>query len=221
MSALTSKLPRLKRLVFRTATGISGTTSPWLLALVGIVIAHTAHLLAVLTLFALTLALFPRAGRAFAFTAASLHIVSPAGLFLSAPYAESTCAFLTFAGILLFVKSVPESGHPETYHDLLVFASGIFFGLATTFRSNGILTGFLLLEEALMLVLTFKQSHSISKIRRLVATGLGGLCVGTGFLLPQYIAYKEYCSDTFLESRRPWCTRTAPSIYTFVQDHYW
>ncbi|KAM7208126.1 GPI mannosyltransferase 2 [Naviculisporaceae sp. PSN 640] len=184
-------------------------------AIVAIVIAHTSHLLSVLVLYLLSLSVFAGAVGT-AFTAAALHILSPAGLFLSAPYAESSCAFLTFAGCLLFAKSL---GKRSATKDLLVLLSGLVLGLATAFRSNGLLNGVLLLEEASRVLYSLTQGgFQLSTSRRLLATGLGGLAVAIGFLFPQYIAYSEYCSGS---TGRPWCERTFPSVYVFVQAHYW
>ncbi|KAE9370413.1 glycosyltransferase family 76 protein [Stipitochalara longipes BDJ] len=188
--------------------------------LMAIVIAHTAHLFSVLVLFNLTSAVFAQPSTWLAFTAASLHIISPAGLFLSAPYAESSCALLSFVGCFLFTKSLGGNGPVTASHDLLVLLSGISFGIATTFRSNGILNGLLLLEEAFRTLWSLKTSFQISSFRRLIATGLGGVSVAVGFLLPQYIAYTEYCGVSEVNTRT-WCKRALPSIYTFVQDHYW
>lgn len=192
-------------------------------ALVGVTIAHVAHLLSVLLLFALGTIIFPTAGPRFALTAAFLHILSPAGLFLSAPYAESPCALLSFLGIFLFVRSINHHGRSTIGQDLLVLLSGITFGVATTFRSNGILNGLLLLEEAFRLLLSLLHGFQLVTIRRLVATGLGGLSVGAGFIIPQYIAWSEYCGQGNAESRllRPWCHNALPSIYSFVQEFYW
>ncbi|KAH7419070.1 GPI mannosyltransferase 2 [Cadophora sp. MPI-SDFR-AT-0126] len=188
--------------------------------LVAICIAHISHLLSILAVFSLTRALFFNHSVTFAFKAASFHLITPAGLFLSSPYAESSCALLSFTGCLLFTKSIVHKGPNTAAHDLLVLLAGICFGIATTFRSNGILNGLLLLEEACRTLLLLKDGLQFSAIRRLLATGLGGMSVGAGFLIPQYIAYCEYCGavDTIM---RPWCQRLIPSIYTFVQDYYW
>ncbi|PVH89899.1 glycosyltransferase family 76 protein [Cadophora sp. DSE1049] len=188
--------------------------------LVAICIAHLSHLLSVLALFGLTRALFFNYSVTFAFKAASFHIISPAGLFLSSPYAESSCALLSFTGCLLFTRSIVHKGPNTASHDLLVLLSGICFGTATTFRSNGILNGLLLLEEAFRALFALKDGLQFSTFRRLLATGLGGLIVGAGFLIPQYIAYSEYCGGADTDMR-PWCQRSIPSIYTFVQDYYW
>merc|ERR1711964_627685 len=68
--------------------------------------------------------------------------------------------------------------------------------------------------------LALRDGIQFGVMRRLLATGLGGMCVGAGFLIPQYIAYSEYCEGTDTDVR-PWCQRFIPSIYTFVQDYYW
>jgi phosphatidylinositol glycan class V len=189
--------------------------------LVAICIAHAAHLLSVFALFNLSLVVFPGFPPEYAFTAASLHIISPAGLFLSAPYAESSCALLSFVGCLLFTKSLTSRPHSTANQDFLILASGICFGIATTFRSNGMLNGLLLLEEAFRSLFQLRHGLSITVVRRLAATGVAGMSVAAGFLLPQYIAYIEFCGNTDSTEHRPWCGRTPPSIYTFVQDHYW
>ena len=216
--------PKSKRLliIFPGLEKVGMFHYEWAEALVAICIAHFAHLLSVLLLFSLTLAVFPGSTARFAFSAAALHIISPAGIFLSAPFAEGSCALFAFAGCLAFAKSfTPERQSAAAKHDFLLFGSGILFGISTTLRSNGILNGLLLLEEAFRILLNLKDDFRIARIRRLIASGLGGLSVAAGFLLPQYIAYNEFCREQGVITLRPWCTRSLPSIYTFVQDHYW
>ncbi|KAM0168408.1 hypothetical protein ACHAPF_011026 [Botrytis cinerea] len=158
----------------------------------------------------------------FALVTALLHIISPAGIFLSAPYAESSTALLTFLGAFIFAKSFESGESNRTLgHDLLILISGVVFGLATTFRSNALLNGLLLLEEAFRILLSLSNGFNIFAVRRLIITGLGGMCVGIGFLTPQYIAYQEYCGVTGIVNPRIWCSNTLPSIYAFVQAFYW
>ena len=191
-------------------------------ALVGIAVANVSHLLSAVVLYQLTKTLFPKPGsKGFCLATALLHVISPAGLFLSAPYAESSCALLTFTGTLLFAKSLETSGPTTAFQDLLVLISGIAFGCAATLRSNAILGGLLFLEEACRLLVRLGNNLKAATVRRLATTGLGGICVGFGFVLPQYLAYTQYCSTESKESTRPWCSKTIPSIYTFVQNHYW
>ncbi len=62
-------------------------------------VAHVSHLLSVVVLYRLGKLVW--ADGRLAFLAASLHIFSPAGLFLSAPYAESTFSLLSFVGFYI------------------------------------------------------------------------------------------------------------------------
>ncbi|GIK04689.1 ER membrane glycoprotein subunit of the GPI transamidase complex-like protein [Aspergillus viridinutans] len=190
----------------------------------GIIIAHAAHGLSVLVLYRLGCAIFSgRQGRMLAFVAACLHIFSPAGLFLSAPYGESTYAFLSFTGYFLFVQSFSLSG-ASTLKDALIPLAGILCGLATTIRGNGILNGLLFLEEAIRLLYSMTRGVTFAKSRRLLAVGIAGVCTALGFVVPQYIAYRDFCVNypyTHDEEPRIWCRRSLPSIYSFVQDHYW
>jgi phosphatidylinositol glycan class V len=188
---------------------------------VAVLIAHLSHLVSMILLFKLTTAVFPARNVRFSFIVAALHIISPAGLFLSAPYAESSCAMFSFAGDLLFIKSTTGKRQNTLSHDFLVLLSGIAFGIATTLRSNGVLNGLLLLEEAIEILWGLQYRSEFASVRRLVFTGISGLFVASGFVLPQYIAYNEYCREPDVSTVRPWCGKTLPSIYTFVQEHYW
>ena len=213
---MTDSKPKLTPLAVQKAglTRYGGLES-----LVAISIAHLGHFFSVLVLHQLTLAIFPESSAVAAVTAA-LHIVSPAGLFLSAPYAESTCALFSFLGCLLFTKSLSRTGESSIAKDILVLISGILFGIATTFRTNAILNGLLLLEEALRVVSTLQNGLQYATFRRIAATGFGGLAVGFGFLLPQYLAYSEFCGNS-TAVKRTWCDSSLPSIYGFVQGYYW
>lgn len=154
-----------------------------------------------------------------ALVAAILHILSPAGLFLSAPYAESSCALLTFSGYLLFARA-RRAGQSPIGRDGYTILSGILFGLATACRSNGILNGIPFAWEVLRHLPRLSQ-RPVDTVRRLSALGVGGVCVGAGSIVPQAVAYLRFCSGASGLEPRPWCQGYLPSIYAFVQQHYW
>lgn len=182
----------------------------------GAAVANVSHLLSVLVLYGLGLSIC-RDGR-LAFVAAVLHIFSPAGLFLSAPYAESTFSLLSFTGHLLLAQSCQFAR--STVRDVLTVLAGIVFGLATAFRSNGILNG---IPFAWWFVqqLTQLPRHPVPAGRRLFILGIGGVSVALGSVIPQFVAYRQFCSGVSGAKLRPWCNNMLPSIYTFVQHHYW
>ncbi|KAK2041120.1 mannosyltransferase [Colletotrichum somersetense] len=186
-------------------------------AALGILVAHAAHLFAALMLHDLTLKLFSRPR--LAFLSALLHVLSPAGLFLSAPYAESLCAFFSFAGyyVLASVSEEPKGSLRWTARHIL---AGAVFGLATASRSNGLLNGLPFAVECLLILPSLLASPtSLMNLAALFGPVAGGLLVATGSVVPQALAWLRYCSGA--SEPRPWCTRTVPSIYTFVQEHYW
>ena len=55
-------------------------------------------------------------------------------------------------------------------------------------------------------------------LKRGVITGLAAIAITLPFVAFQYIAYVTFCSE---EKARPWCGNVIPSVYSFVQDHYW
>lgn len=152
-----------------------------------------------------------------ALVGALLHIFSPAGLFLTAPYAEASFALLSFTGYLLYAKS-RLSRDPLT-RDAQIILSGAVFGLATSFRSNGISHGVPFAWDFLLQLRTLPR-RPFSAMRRLIPLGIGGLCVAAGSIIPQVVAYRRFCGPD-ASSPRPWCESGLRSIYTFVQAHYW
>ncbi|KAF2215446.1 glycosyltransferase family 76 protein [Cercospora zeae-maydis SCOH1-5] len=193
-------------------------------ALAAIFISHLSHLIAVILLFQLTYRIVPAGHErkaSIAYTAACLHVISPAGLFLSAPYGEAAFAMVHFAGLLFYVEAKRLESSASSVSALWTLASGFVIGVSTMIRSNGLLSGLLFLCDALAFVPhiahMFQQRDRI-KLSRLLGTFGAGLFVGVGYALPQVFAYLEYCTNG---NDRPWCHRTLPSIYSFVQSHYW
>jgi hypothetical protein len=60
-------------------------------------------------------------------------------------------------------------------------------------------------------------SHQLV-FKRGIMTGMAGMVIALPVLAFQYVAYVSYCSE---KQTRPWCGNTIPSVYSFVQDHYW
>lgn len=193
-------------------------------ALCYMILANASHLLAVVTLYRLARDLIPTSTQArsrIAFTAALLHTVSPAGVFLSAPYGESTFAMLNFAGTWSYSRAFKlRRGGSTTKELLYTILAGLLFALASTARSNGLLSGMLFVGDVADAVLhprdTILQSR---RLLRLVLVGIAGSITAIGFAAPQIVAFREYCMNN--TTPRIWCERIPPSIYSWVQDHYW
>lgn len=158
------------------------------------------------------------------FIAAALHIVSPAGLFLIAPYAEAPFSLLSFSAMLAYCKSdhrLTGDQSRSIHHDGYLLLSGLLFGLAATLRSNGIFAGSIYAYDLLALspsLLTLPIR--LPSWRHAICVIIAGLLVGLGFATPQAIAYQRFCYGA-VEEIPEWCHAIPPSIYAYVQDHYW
>ncbi|KAK0665041.1 GPI mannosyltransferase 2 [Lasiodiplodia hormozganensis] len=190
------------------------------LAWSGVILSNVSHLLSVLVLYQLATLLFPGPSlRKTAFLTAILHVLSPAGLFLSAPYGEALFSLLNFSGMLCYAYArVRLNGHAAYF--LCMLASGLCFGLATMVRSNGLLSGLILLYDVFRSLpgLLGPNRAIVDTFVRLTGTILAGFMVASGLIIPQLVAYQQYCT---LDHTRPWCAKLPPSIYTWVQHHYW
>lgn len=202
--------------------------SPYAESLAGVLLAHGFHFLSIHMLYQLSLCINPVTSKiktpSFAVLAATLHVISPAGVFLSAPYAESPFSFLNFAGFFLYARSCQRrsSGRDGT-GNLLLAASGIMFCLACTFRSNGLLSGLVFCYEAIDSTVALSQRQDLgANLWRLFAAFLAGSLMALGPITVQYLAYTKYCVNIEnFDDRRSWCSKWVPSIYTWVQEYYW
>jgi phosphatidylinositol glycan class V len=217
------------RKVLLTISGltISGLTSSLLPeALAGALLASTCHFLSVVVLYKLSQVVFSTRSttqnQSLSFAVAVLHIINPAGAFLATPYSEAVFSLLNFTGFYAFLSGVGAS-HQPLVQDLKVLLAGILFGLATTVRSNGILSGVLFAYAAIDAGLqTLSKGISGRAIQRLLFLVVGGSLIALGAVYPQYVAYSEYCGVASEDVQlRPWCNARLPSIYSWVQSHYW
>lgn len=201
---------------------LTGTSLALQEVTIAIVLSHVTHFLTVLLLYALCRRILRSSGASSTSTstiAAALHIISPAGAFLSAPYSESLFSTLNFLGFYLYLDGRISGGILGDFEAVL---AGFCLGCATVVRSNGLLGGLLFLYDVVLQALDLLRSGvTINRMRKLIAVGAGGLLVGIGAFLPQYEAYRRFCEDAVKQDRRPWCDSMFPSIYGWVQQHYW
>jgi phosphatidylinositol glycan class V len=201
----------------------------------GIIISHIAHLVAVGLLFGICYAVLPTSrskARRIAFTAAILHIVSPAGLFLSAPYGESLYAALTFAGVWSHATASSALGTsfgPFKTADasfslrsaFFTILSSICFGLGSLIRGNGLLNGLVFVFDIVPYIYSLPSTlrrRDIHALLTAASTGFAGALLGLIYASGQLEPYLRHCTNG---NDRPWCSALPPSIYTFVQRHYW
>jgi GPI mannosyltransferase 2 len=196
-------------------------------AVAGIAISNICHLLSVLQLYGLSRSLFSRVSpgnSSISLVIAILLVISPAGAFLAAPYSESLFSFLNCLGFYLYLSGLQKFRQGRRLRcEIETLAAGAAFGCATTVRSNGLLSGALFLYDfALTGEQIITEGLSTARLRRLIALGVGGCLIALGTIIPQYSVYTKYCTHVAAESEiRPWCHKLVPSIYAWVQSHYW
>ena len=194
-------------------------------AVAGIALSHLAHYLSAIMLYALSALVFETGSerqKSWPFVSAILHIISPAGAFLSAPCGESTFAFLNFAAYFVYLAGLNDHFSKKCFQrDFKFLLAGVLFAAATTIRSNGILGGMLFAFDACQVIHEiFSYGVSWNRVRYLGVISLGGSVTALGTIGPQYVAYQQFCVP--LASPTPlWCEKTVPSIYAWVQSHYW
>ncbi|KAK2731633.1 hypothetical protein FQN57_003266 [Myotisia sp. PD_48] len=194
------------------------------LAWTGIALSHISHYISVMVLYNLSVNVFKnniQSCNSLAFLASAIHIISPAGAFLSAPYGEALFSLLNFLGYHTYIKAlVNETGGKLIQRDVKFVLAGCLFAVATTIRSNGVLSGLAFAYDAVIGVkCMYDYGVARGYLRRLFFVCIGGSLILFGVLVPQLVAYMQYCRVT--DNLRPWCDQWLPSIYTWVQANYW
>ncbi len=199
------------------------TATLWQIAVAGVTLSHLAHFGSVILIWSIASRLTSPTStnkKSVASITALLYIFSPAGIFLSAPHTESVFALQSFLGLHLYVNL--WAGRSLLMECIRTVLAGAIFMRATITRSNGILAGILFAIDAVDSALhTMLAGLDIAYLARLASSVAAGLLVGWGMVWPQLAPYTNYCVIPPAELRREWCSRLVPSIYTFVQSHYW
>lgn len=191
-------------------------------------ITNLCHFLAAVTLYYYTKLVFQNA-RLFspervALASLALFILSPAAMFLTAPYSEAIAAFFSFL-CLYFRESalLVQYGTPRINMPLYL-ASGLAAALAYGFRANCLLLGLVYVYD-LAGVLNLLSGSSIitsAMLKGSITTRLlpimAGLILGLGFLASQIYNYMAVC---YKSDRGEWCSARIPSLFTYAQAHYW
>ena len=195
----------------------------WQIAVGGVALAHAAHYGSMLLMWSIASRITDTTSthkESIPAIATLLYIFSPAGIFLSALSTEGVFALQSFLGVYLYITIWDGSSFLMPLIRTIL-AGGIFMR-ATITRSNGILAGILFAIDAIDSTLhTVVAGLDLVYLARLASSVVAGLLIGWGMVWPQLGPYADYCVFAPIEERREWCTKLVPSIYTFVQSHYW
>ena len=193
------------------------------LYLAAILLTTSTFTVAAKTLHKITLRL--TSDKKFADLTAVMFCMNPANIFHLTAYTESIFTCFQLAGI----SALEMLGNSSKF-----IISGLFFGLASGTRSNGLIsTGFLIykfVQEALQELQMYQSLHVIidlafmkKLLKRVLAFALGILTAVSPFIIFQYYAYQIYCTenarlDVF---QNHWCFRMLPTSYSYIQSYYW
>lgn len=192
----------LLRLTGYVTPSFDGKWSPTAAVLGTTLLANIAATLAPVLLFRLTWRITKN--KELAVTAATLSIFAPsAGTTLTAPTPDGFFSLASLMGMLCL-----ESSPNPTLKWRNLMGASFWFAVATAFRSNGaLLVGYIAYK--------LLAERSVSAMLKLMVSS--AICIPPSVLFQAW-AYSRYCLS---EEVRPWCTATPPSVYTFVQSHYW
>ncbi|KAJ9475495.1 GPI mannosyltransferase 2 [Pseudozyma hubeiensis] len=195
----------LLRIAGYVTPSLDGAWSPTAAILVITALANAAAVASPVLLYRLSLKVTRDAE--LAYTAALLSVFAPsAGTTLTSPTPESFYSVASLLGMLSLETSNAGVGWIQ------VASASIFFALATSFRANGtLLVGYF----SFKLVSEARSSTPISAALKLALSTI--LSISPNILFQTW-AYGRFCLG---EEQRPWCQDRLPSIYTFVQSHYW
>lgn len=180
--------------------------------LVATIVANLCHFLAALVLYYYTRLVFQNA-RIFspdrmALVSLVLFILSPAALFLTAPYSEAIAALFSFICLYLRERALAVKFGSVVINSHFYVASGLAASLAYGFRANCLLLGLLYVYDLAVRPLKVSPLLPIS----------AGLILGISFVWSQAANYFAVCYGT---DRGEWCLARVPSLFTYAQAHYW
>ncbi|KAK3030113.1 hypothetical protein RJ639_038862 [Escallonia herrerae] len=145
-----------------------------------------------------------------ALRASILFCFNPASVFYTSIYTESLFALLSIGGV---------------YH-LMLGANNIatvFLALSGSARSNGVLNAgyicFQTMHSAYDAIILKKNAHSALQV--LIGGAFRCVCIFVPFIAFQVYGYRNMCLGRSPDEIRPWCRARLPSLYNYIQSHYW
>lgn len=189
-------------------------------------ISNICHVASSVVLFFLTRSIFSRSklfgqkSTRLAHLSSMISLVSPAGVFLTAPYSESLCALLSFTAFYLRDASLRGSkvgtdGKESTlksqwYSKILYLLSGTLVAVSFGVRANALLLGALFLYDLYDFYTTSEAHYDC------VYPLIAGAQLFVAIIIQNWHAYSIFCPQ-----RGEWCNYFIPSLFRYAQKHYW
>lgn len=205
--------------VVRWVCGWGGITNFYARVLVATAGSNAAHFAAAVVLHHYTRAVFAGA-RLFsparmAWAALVAFVLSPAGVFLTAPYAELAAALCSFGCLHL-----RERGAAQMSRALYV-ASGAAAAAAYGCRANCLLLGGVYLFDLAGGETWWAVPAPMAAARRTVPRWwavAAGLVLAAALVVSNAVSYVAVCGAG---DRGEWCDAAVPVLFAYAQAHYW
>lgn len=192
----------------------------------GIACSNLCHLGSCIVLYYLTIQvfktskLFNKKAQRLALVTSLAYVISPAGIFMTAPYSESPCAFFSMGALYLREVSINRENfrHSNSSNSLKAhwvykvsyLLSGLLVGLAYGIRINCILLGILFVYDLYEFGVKNQDRHDSM------------FALASGFqLFVSIVISSWYPYSVFCPARGEWCHYWIPSLFQYAQSHYW
>lgn len=142
-----------------------------------------------------------------ALIACIFYCCSPASVFHSMAYTEAVFGLTTMLGIYLL------------YCHNSILSASLSFAASAGIRSNGFVNLGFILHHCLKQGLAALPSSRLAAAGHCTKAAVPAVLVAAPYAAFQYFGYVRYCQQQ--QEPRPWCDATIPSLYGFVQSHYW
>ncbi|RLV86939.1 GPI mannosyltransferase [Meyerozyma sp. JA9] len=159
------------------------------------------------------ISMFRSRAKSIALASSLAYVISPAGIFLTAPYSESFCNVLVVTGLWFreaaLGKTPVLSSFKNTGSVILYLLSGSLIAISFGVRANSVLFGLFYLYD---LQKAWQNSLVTDFILTLAAGGQLAVAIAVSIWYP----YSVFCPG-----RGEWCHSWFPSLFSYAQSKYW
>jgi phosphatidylinositol glycan class V len=159
------------------------------------------------------ISMFRLRAKSIALASSLAYVISPAGIFLTAPYSESFCNVLVVTGLWFreaaLGKTPVLSSFKNTGSVILYLLSGLLIAISFGVRANSVLFGLFYLYD-------LQQAWQNSLVTDFILTLAAGGQLAVAIAVSIWYPYSVFCPG-----RGEWCHSWFPSLFSYAQSKYW
>lgn len=187
--------------------------------LASVIYANGFHLVSCISMFYLAettfnkISMFRLRAKSIAWASSLAYVISPAGIFLTAPYSESFCNVLVITGLWFREAALGKNPVLSSFRTLtsvlLYLLSGLLIAISFGVRANSVLFGLFYLYD----LQNAWKNRLVADCALTIAAG-GQLAVA--IIVSTWYPYSVFCPN-----RGEWCNSWFPSLFSYAQAKYW